>query len=223
MPTIQTSCYLQTLLFFCLALSGFAQSPPTDSIPVARAAIFYQSYVGADAAIYNGVAYQPNYRGIEGTPYFQSENLTTGSLIYEGLTYTHIPLLYDLVHDQLLISDQKGQLLIVAAGKARQFTFADHLFFYLTVNGTSGYYERLTTGYATLYARHTRKIEEKIQSNQLYRTITAHDEYYLYKQGRYYPVESGNHLLTLLADKKKELQQFQRSNHIRFRKEPEVA
>jgi hypothetical protein len=222
MPTIQTNCLAQTFLCLCLSLSAFAQ-PADTSLPASRAAIFYQSYIGSDAAIYNGIAYQPNYRGVQGLPYFETPNLVSGTLVYEGLTYTHIPLLYDLVLDNLVITDPKGQPLIVARDKVQQFTLGDHTFIYQPLDKTPGFYERLSSGYASLYIRHTKKIEEKVEMAQLYRRITAHDEYILFKQDHYYPVTSGNHLLTLLSDKKQELQQFRHSQRIRFKKDPTAA
>jgi len=63
----------------------------TRSIPAARATIYYQAYIGQDAALYNGVAYQQNYRDLEGDPYFESANLKTGAVTYENITYSHIP------------------------------------------------------------------------------------------------------------------------------------
>ena len=226
MSTIQTSCLPQILLCLCMAISGAAQPPSPDStrsIPAARATIYYQAYIGQDAALYNGIAYQQNYRGVEGDPYFESANLKTGAITYEDITYTHIPLLYDLIHDQLAIADKTGQLLVPAPGKLSRFSFGDHTFVRLTVNNIDGFYELLRPGYATLLVRHTKTIREKIESGDLRRTIITQDQYYLLKQGRYYPVESGKHLLTLLTDKKKELQQFQHARHLRFRKEPEKA
>ena len=222
MSTIQTSCFVQTFLCIGLSLSVVAQ-PADTSLPANRAAIFYQSFIGPDAAIYNGAAYQPNYRGIQGDPYFESPNLVSGTLVYEGLTYTHIPLLYDLVQDNLIIADPKGQPLVVAPEKVQQFTLGTHTFVYQPVNKTPGFYESLSTGYASLYIRHTKKIEEKLETAQLFRWITDRDEYILYKQDHYYPVSSGKHLLTLLADKKKQLQQFQHAQHIRFKKDPAAA
>jgi len=205
-----------------MALSTAAQ-PPADSTPASRASIFYQSYIGPGAAIYNGIAYQPDYRGIQGFATFETPNLVTGSLVYEGLTYTHIPLLYDLVKDHLVITDPKGQPLMLASEKVQEFTLGTHTFVYLPAKQTPGFYERLSSGPTSLYIRHTKKIEEKVEMAQLYRRITAHDEYILFKQDHYYSVTSGKQLLTLLSDKKKELQQFQHAQHIRFKKDPAAA
>jgi hypothetical protein len=222
MPTIQTSC-LQALPFLCLTLSVSGQPSSVDSTQSSRAAIFYQSYIGAGAAIYNGIAYQANYRGVIGDPYFETPNLTAGTLVYEGLTYTHIPMVYDLVQDNLAIADPKGQLLVLSAEKVRSFTFASHTFVYRSINRTPGFYELLSSGYTTLLVRHTKTIGEKLEDAQLKRFITASDEYILYKQDHYYPVASGKHLLTLLSDKKNQLREFQHAQDIRFKNDPTAA
>jgi hypothetical protein len=221
MPTIPTNCLALTSLCLSITVSALAQQTDTSqSLAAARAAIFYQSYIGADAAIYNGIAYQPNYRGIEGHPYFGTSNLVSGTLIYEDVTYSHIPLLYDLVKDCLVITDLKGQPLIAPSGKVRQFSLGPHTFVNLSVNNIPGYYECLSSGYASLYIRHTKSIEEKLELAQVFRRISSRDEYILYKQDHYYPVTSGKRLLALLSDKTKQLQQFQHARHIRFEKDP---
>jgi hypothetical protein len=223
--TIQTSC-LQSLLCICLPCAICAQSPPADSsqsLPESRATLYYQAFVGQDAALYNGVAYQQNYRGVEGDPYFETANLKSATVTYEDIAYAHIPILYDLIHDQVAIADKTGQLLIPAANKLNRFSFNNHLFVRLTVNDNPGYYELLRSGYVTLLVRHTKTITEKIESNELRRIVAVRDHYFIYKQGSYLPVESGQQLLTLLDDKKTDLRQFQRSHHIRFKKDPETA
>jgi hypothetical protein len=226
MPTIQTNCYAQILLYLCLSLTSLAQPAPVDSaasIPTARAAVFYQSYIGPDAAIYNGILYQQNDRVAEGDPWFISGNLTAGTLVYEDLTYTHIPMMYDLVRDQLVISDPKGQLITPPAARVQQFTFAGHVFVYGSVNNTTGYFEQLATGYASLFCRHSKKVEEILENGQFHRFITAHEQYYLLRQGRYYSVASEKQLITLLSDKKKELEQFRQANDTQHKKDPATA
>jgi len=223
MSTIQTSC-LPCAIYFCLSLSARAQTNPIDttqSIPAARATVYYQANIGQDAALYNGIAYQQNYRDVEGDPYFQTANLKTGTVTYEDITYTHIPLLYDLVHDQLVISDKTGQLLIPPPEKISRFTFDDHNFVRLTVNNTTSYYEFLRSGYVSLLIRHIRTITEKIEDRNLRRIIDSRRQYFLCKQHRYYPIDSEKQLLILLNDKKNELNEFLHGSNISFRKDPE--
>ena len=227
MPTIQTSRFLQALFYFALAIPSRAQPSQSDTLlspAAARTALFYQSYIGSNAAIYSGRVYQPPYQGVKGSPYFLSDNLTEGTVRYEDLTYTHLQLLYNTIQDQPILADHQGRLLALPAEKVRQFTIDSHSFIHLSANAIpAGYYELLQAGYATLLVRHTKKIEEKIQGGDLIRYITAHENYYLFKQGRYYPFDSDNGLLHLLADKKQQLQQYQRAQHIRFRKDPVAA
>jgi hypothetical protein len=224
MPTIQTNCLLGALLCFALATPCPAQSPQPDtptSPAAAKAALFYQSYIGADAAIYNGYAYQPNYHGIQGSPLYPGDNLTEGTMQYESLTYTHLQLLYNVLLDQPILSDPQGQLICPPAGKIRQFTIGNHIFIRLSGPDIDpGFYELLRSGYVTLLARHTKTIDEKVETGVLYRTIVTHDKYYLDKQGHYYTFDSQNGLLALLPDKYQELRQFGRAQHLRFKKDP---
>jgi hypothetical protein len=226
MPTIQTKGALQTLFYFAFAVSSQAQPAQPDSSlspAAARAALYYQSYIGSDAAIYNGCAYQPNYQGVEGSPYFLSDNLTSGGVVYEDLAYTHLLLLYDALMDQAILSDHKGRLLSLPPGKVSQFTMDSHTFIHLSPgNIPTGYYELLRPGYATLLVRHTKRLEEKL-GGEVHRYITARDNYYVCKQGHYYAFSSEGGLIDLLADKKQQLQDFRRSAHIRFRKDPTDA
>ena len=48
-------------------------------------------------------------------------------------------------------------------------------------------------------------------------------DYYIRKNNTYYSVSSQGSMLTILKDKKKELQQYIRANQIKFRKDPEEA
>jgi len=226
MPTIQTSCVLKTLSCLIISISSFAQPAPVDtshSLPATRAAIFYQSYVGPDAAIYNGYAYQPRYQGLQGSPYFLTENLTEASLIYEGLSYIHIPLLYNQLLDEAIISNPAGELIALSGDRLQQFTYSGHTFIHLNKGTPAGYYEVLRSGYTSLLVRHKKKIVEKIEFGDLHHYIDAGEEYYLGKQTRYYPIDSENSLLNLLGDKKKELGQFLKAQNIRFKKDRETA
>lgn len=228
MPTIQTSCILQALCCFALTLSVRAQpsQPDTPLSPAAaRAALFYQSYIGSNAAIYNGFAYHPtSYNGVQGSPYYPGDNLTEGTILYEDLTYTHQLLLYNAVLDEPILADHEGRLFSPPAEKVRQFTIGSHTFIHLSAGAIpTGYYELLRPGYATLLVRHVKKIEEKIESAELHRYVIAHENYYLGIQGHYYSFDSNNGLIRLLKDKEPQLQQYRRSQHIRFRKDPEAA
>ena len=226
MPTIQTSCVLKTLSCLLISISSFAQPATVDtshSLPATRAAIFYQSYIGPDAAIYNGYAYQPRYQGLQGSPYFLTENLTEGSLTYEGLSYIHIPLLYNQLLDEAIIANPAGELIALSRDKLQQFTYSNHTFIHLSQNIPAGYYEVLRSGYTTLLVRHTKKIVEKIESGDLHHYINSAEDYYVGKQTHYYPIDSENSLLNLLGDKKKELGQFLKAQNIRFKKDRETA
>jgi hypothetical protein len=219
-----TNCL--ALSFSVLLLPGLlaAQQAPNDSAAITKAVTLYHDHVGDEAAIYNGRAYQPHDGNLQGgDPYFNAPIAVVGSLTFDGLDYTGIPLLFDLVRNQLIITDPKGQLLSLYGDKVQQFTIGHHHFIQLNIEGSPDFYELLHPGRVTFVARRSKKIEEKIDNDGLHRFITTHDYYFLDINGQYHPFNSEKGLVELLADKKKPIRQFIRSQNIRFSDAPERA
>jgi hypothetical protein len=190
---------------------------PDSTRPSAEteALMLYHTQLGDESAIYNGLAYQPYDRGVTGTPYLYSANMLKTVIRYDGLAYDSISALYDLVRDELIIADPKDELITLYRGKVEEFTFVAtaRSFYRLTVDGVPGYYELLTPGKTSLYAKRSKKLEESIVDGQLHRFITSHDSYYLLKDGIFYPVHSKHKLLQLTGDKKKEIRQYESTHH----------
>jgi hypothetical protein len=217
----------------CLALSisvlmlpGFlaAQQTPNDSAALAQAVSYYHDHVGEEAAIYNGRAYQPHDGNLQGgDPYFNSPLSVVGSLTFDGLDYASVPLLFDLVRDQLIITDPKGQLLSLYGDKVQRFNIGHHRFVRLNVEGAPDFYEVLRTSRISFLTRHYKKIEEKIDNAVLQHFITARDYYFLEIDGQYHSFNSEKSLLHLLEDKKKTVRQFIRSQNIHYNEDPETA
>jgi hypothetical protein len=123
MPAPSITCLALSFSVLLLPTLLAAQQPPNDSAALARAVSLYHDHVGDEAAIYNGRAYQPHDGNLQGgDPYFNSPLSVIGSLTFDGLGYTGVPLLFDLVRNQLIITDPKGQLLSLYNDKIQQFT-----------------------------------------------------------------------------------------------------
>lgn len=80
--------------------------------------IMVENYTNAQysqAPIYNGKVYRPDLKlDGDGHTLFYDSRYTTGTVIYNGLTYNNIMLLYDLVLDQLVLLnlDKAGGIMI---------------------------------------------------------------------------------------------------------------
>ena len=184
-----------------------------------------QPFPEADSRLYNGLEYIRNGTAAKGFPFFDADSLRQGTLFYDSLRFDHIPMEYDLVEDKLVMPDYSGKALIsLIPQKLDHFAFAGHLFRYIDADKTAsilhktGFYEVLyQKGPTAVLARREKKLifpsnrEDQARYDQS-------NAYFLALDGRYFSIEGKNDLLDALKDKKNELKQYIRSNHIRFNK-----
>jgi hypothetical protein len=231
MPSITTNCaaLFAVTLLWTTPMQAQPGHPDTATGPESRAITLYHEQLGDESAIYNGLAYQPYDGDLIGSPYFgvsfaaTTIPLVTATVTYDSLEYTSIPVVYDLVHDKLIIADPKGELITLSNGKVQGFFLGGRHFTSLTIDGSPGFYEVLVSGRLSLFAKRTKRIDEDIVDGRVRRVISIHDHYYLLKDGAYTEVSSERHFLQLTADKKKDLHQFEKTNDIRFGKDPADA
>ena len=218
-----TSC-LRSLLSAILVLSiiGLQAQPSGDTIATRTAAnqaiLDYQLFIGGQARIYNGTEYI-SYPPLIGNAWFADEGIGEGTIVYDGIPYQHLRMLYDIVRDQVIISNADGNLITLAGDKISEFFLAGHHF----IRTPSGFYELLSPGDPAILAKRTKIIEESISGTELRRIVTENDRYYALKGGVYYHLDNLSSLLTLLKDKKKEITRYLRDNNIRYRKDKEKA
>ena len=224
MPPQLTNCLALSISVLMLPGLLAAQQTPNDSAAVAKAVSLYHDHVGNEAAIYNGRAFQPHDgKLLGGDPYFNSPLPVIGSLTFDGLDYTGVPLLYDLVRNQLIVTDPKGELLSLYSDKIQQFTIGSYHFLRLNIEGTPDFYELFRAGPYSVLVHRSKKIVEKIENDALQHYITDHDSWFLDINGQYHPFNSENSLLHLLGDKQKSIRQFMRTENLQINEGPERA
>jgi hypothetical protein len=157
---------------------------------------------------------------------------TPGSVYYDGLYYTGVPMLYDLYSDEVavLLYNHYSKFSLIKY-RVKSFDFLDHHFINIdadTVNKgsgiKSGYYDELYNGKTEVLVKHSKSVQTNTGG------ITASERYYspsrnfyIRKNKVYYSVSSQGSLVDIFKDKKKELQQYVKANQIRFRRDPEEA
>lgn len=179
----------------------------------------YHLFLGEQSAIYNGnanISYDPLMRG---HAFFKIDSLVNGTITYEGILYRDMPLLYDLVLDQPILLNEDGYLIGLLNRNVRDFFLSGHHF----INTRTGFYDLLSQGRLTLMAKRIKRIEESIEGMTLIHTIVPKDFFYVIKDSVTTELSNERSLLVLVADKKKEVKQFIRTNKIKFRKDPEHA
>src|ERR1044071_1942480 len=189
---------------------------------------YYQS-LGEESPLYNGSEYiEYAYTLQEGHPFFKTPNFVNGNIDLDGMIFHDVPMLYDIVKDQLIIQDfQRVYKINLPADKVQQFFLMDHLFVRLVRDNPAdvktGFYDQLYKGKIALLAKREKKILEKYSNLQIGKVIISEDIYYIKKDGVYHTIKNRSSLLGVLKSKKKEVQQYLKTQNIKFKREPERA
>lgn len=189
---------------------------------------YYQN-LGDESPLYNGSEYlEYAYTLQEGDPFFQLNTFVNGNITLDGMTFTNVPMLYDIVKDQVIIQDfQRVYKINLPANRIQQFFLLSHLFVRLTGDSAeqlkTGFYDQLYKGKIALYAKREKRIMEKYANIQISKVVISENVYYIKKGGVYKTVKNKSSVLSVLKDKKKEVQQYWKTNNIKFKREPEKA
>src|SRR6185437_6676913 len=197
-----------------------------------NALTYFYASVGKQSQLYNGTEYYFYDPIIKGTAYFLDvKAFTAGSVYYNGTLYKNVPMLYDTYSDKVvvLLYNHFSKFSLVNE-KVKSFDFLDHHFVNInadTLNNNSviksGFYDELYDGKTQVLVRWSKDIQTSTggQTNESY--FNAKKEYFIRKKNIYYSFSGKGSFLSILKDKKKELQQYIKANQINFRKEPEEA
>jgi hypothetical protein len=203
----------------------------TDS-GYANALTLYHTFLTPESGLYKGSEYA-DYAHLlrDGHPFYGEDKFKIGTISYHGIRYRDVPILYDIVYDQVVIFDYYRIFKIILTGQQiDRFTIEDHSFIRLTDSITPGmpkvgFYEELYAGRITLLKKEAKQIQEDLNNgDHAQRFIEGTDSSYWLRIGNvYYPVNHNKSLLATLKDKKKELRHFIRSNNLSMRKDREIT
>lgn len=208
-----------------LSLPVFPQTAPADSAFLQQAAAnvsqVYQKEIAENLHLYNGSEYLRSGHGVKGFPFFGSAGMLKGDVFYDGCLYVGVRMQYDVVEDNLVISDYTGNVYIrLVRDKIRYFILDGHRFEYIkTVEGlsTTGFYESLYAGTASGYARRRKSIAGAAANMASY---VSYDSWLIEKGGVFFPVENERSVLAALSDKKDLLRKYIRMTRLDFKKDP---
>lgn len=212
-------------MLFCAPVTH-AQNIAAVSSPADTAlANYYHQAIGYSSGLYSGIEYKPHSPVITGIPFYASNNWVKGTVIYNDVAYNDVLMKYDLVDDQLIALLYNQALpYVLNQSKVRAFDLANHHFVYAVKDSlqkqsfTDGYYEQLYNGKTMVLARYEKKILESGNATSLESKYDDRTRYYIKSQGLYYAVSSNGSVANALADKKKLIQQYLKSNHIKINK-----
>jgi hypothetical protein len=205
-------------LMLCLTLLAstvYAQESPDT---------YTRSRLGADSRIYNGREYIRNGTPAKGFANFEWDTLHPGSLDYDGIAWSDIPLEYDLAQDQVVIRDYSTSLLIsLVPEKIRTFSIGPCRFRYMAPGAAQlpepGFYQELfASGNLSLLARRHKTLVPPTSADETARYVQV-NTYYILLDGIATGFGSSKELLQILKDKRDDLKRFIRKNHLSFHRD----
>lgn len=220
-------------LLLCFCIKGNTQYVSADTIlsrQVSAAIASYHQAVFPENALYNGSQYlSNNVAFVNGQPFFLSNRPLSGSVLYKGLMYENLRLMYDLTRQQLvLIHPVNIQRIKLNTADVLQFTIEDHRFLNLqqaTQNIPAGIYELLFKGKVTKLIKNNKKsiTEELTSSSGILYYIKEENTYYIQHGDRYFPLSNRRSVLRAFSDRKKEMIQFMKTHKVSPRANNEAA
>lgn len=238
----RSTCFIYLPLFINLLVVAFSLLPYfshaqylTDTAVArrqeAQAADIYYESLKTQSGIYNGSEYvQYTHLLKEGHPYFDTTQLKKGAVFYNRVLYTDVPMLYDIIRDELVAQHfNKVFLIQLIKSKIDWFDLYGHRFEHLGRDSTrpgnvrNGFYDLLYNGKVKMYVKRVKMIQETIPDMQVERKVYANDRYFIFKDSIYHEVNSQASVMKVLPNHNNELKQAVRSNKIRFRKNREYA
>lgn len=177
----------------CLCLPGVFNASAQQSSTLLSER-YYASPVSQDA-LRNGREYtRLSFNIHKGIPYFKTDTLSYGTVMFDGILYDSVKLLYDQVSDELITNDVSGNNLIrLVKQKVAYFTLFNTTFTYLPATGkniTAGYYEVTYDDNTQLLKKEIKEIKEEVKGDeQLKKIIQTRTRFFVKQNDEYYPVK----------------------------------
>lgn len=200
----------------------------TDSAAIAAAVVAatqqYTKAVRPESLLFNGPEYvNRTTPGTIGHPFFGSAEPQLGTAVYQGGHFAGVPLSYDIVLDQVVMTyPNQAVTIVLVPEKLTAFSLGSHQF--VRVLGDSatknvvptGFYEVLQDGPVSLLARHTKRTQQTTVQQNLQVKLEPLDKLVARTNRAAAEVTSLKNLLALLPAHQAEVQRYARAQKLRF-------
>ncbi|MGI4743265.1 MAG: hypothetical protein ACRYG7_49570 [Janthinobacterium lividum] len=216
--------WLALLPYQVVAQAPFRQDSTAVLAAVAAATQQYTRRVRPESVLFNGPEYVDNTQpGTIGHPFFLNSEPQLGSITYRSAHFAEVPLRYDLVLDQVVMT-YPGQALAVALvpGKITSFALGSHQFVRLLADSAAGsalptgFYEVLQSGQVGLLAHHTKQIQRTTVQQDLRLEFKQTDRLFIRTARASAEVAKLKDLLAMLPTHKADVQRYARQQKLRF-------
>jgi hypothetical protein len=218
---------LSALCYAATAQDSVADSAISKTAYNNAVGIFHK-YTDKQARLYNGFLHLGYSHKIEGTAYYPDNAWHKGSLIYDGIFFADVNMMYDVYKDELIIQHFHRLMMVLHGEKVKEFTIDIGKFVRVVRDSlrnvplSTGFYQELYKGKITLLAKRQKLLEERI-TDVLEQEFIPKNFYYLYRNNTWHTVKSYKDLLGVLKERSKEIRQHLKKNKVKYRKERERA
>jgi hypothetical protein len=205
---------------------GQAPSRPDSTATAAThlLARHYTSGLGSESRLYNGpeyVNYVSPYN--KDHQYFGESAPQEGSLEYDGAVFFNVPLRYDLVRGQVVLTAPSGALNFqLIDEKIVRFSLGAHSFVRLVAPSEesllrTGFYEELTPGAVRLLAAHRKNVQQRSTPTGMQGEVLQKTSYFVEKNQSFHKVGSAGSVLKLFPENKAQLRSYLKAEKLSFR------
>jgi hypothetical protein len=230
----RTATFIFTIIFLCFGYEvSFGQTQTENNsqqLAIKNTISRYYKSLGEQSGIYRGPGYTGYpYQLSNGHQFFESPNLTQGTIFYDGMLYKDIPMWYDLVKDEVVVQTIDSLSMISLHNeRIDYFSLLGHYFIKISQDSSSslstGFYDQIYKGKTEVLVRRYKGTLEDVSTEGIFTKILKQkNEIYLKKEGKYFSVLSSGSVLKVLGNKQKEILSHLKKNAIKFKKDPEKA
>jgi hypothetical protein len=225
-------------LFIFLSDPTFAQSfnnyvnYPDMGKAFNNAVHLYDKAISSNSRLYNGEEYTYRFHNIKGHQFLDNEEFVKGNIVYDGLRYDSVELMYDIYQQKVVIKNFRPNGHAVKIGliyeKIEGFSLGDRNFQYLDPDSlnpdiTPGFYNILIDDEIAVAIYRSKYVIKTLGSNRYPEMFATNDHYYIVRDNEFIRIRSKRRILKLFADQKKALKKYCQKNQIFYKKDPEKA
>ncbi|MCF0057483.1 hypothetical protein [Dyadobacter sp. CY356] len=200
-----------------------------DNVPAYPLSL-YRSATKDAQNLYNGRVYYIYDSREDEHQFFNDRKYENGAVFYDGQRYDSIPMMYDIVKDELVIKHINGfEPIVLQSPKVSFFTIYDHSYINLksgkdiTPDMQTGFYDVVYNGKTKTLARRIKQRQEKIVERKVIAMFPQKNFFYIYSNGKFNSVHTRKSVTKLFPGQKAELRKALREQNIKFRKDRERA
>lgn len=185
---------------------------------------YFQNEIKDNMHLFTGKKYYKYEPGLQGFPFFETNQMQSADIFYDGNLYKNIPLLFDIVRQLAVINQYQQETRIqLLTEKIEYFTLNGHRFENISfdkggVNSVNkGLFDIVFTGKASVLVKRIKNIKKGFRAEDPY-SFSEEDEYFVKKEKGLF--NAGNKKAVMLAfdDKKDFVRIFIKKNNLKFKK-----